>query len=65
MYEIDADGMMEVEIGGVIHRRPAQINMSVFGASSQLPPRATPELRPGEILVEHIGRIPAIVRGAR
>lgn len=60
-YELDADGQMKVEINGAIHRRPARIIEWGFSDGQRLQ-LAKPELRAGEILIERIGMMPAIVR---
>ena len=64
MNTIDSDGLMKVEIGGEVHRRPAQLTERVrdFGREPAFN-RATPMLHPGEVLIETIGSdIPMIVR---
>lgn len=60
---IDSDGLMKVEVGGAIHRRPAQV-VVVGGDVKGIPiHHYTPELRRGEVLIETIGSsIPKIVR---
>ena len=64
MHEIDKDGMMKVEFMGAIHRRPAIRTEYKFPLSGSAVSMVDykPELREGEVLVEFIGRMPAIVK---
>lgn len=63
MYLIDSDGLMKVEVNGAIHRRPAQVVVVDRDARGFPVRHYTPELRPGEVLIETIGSsIPAIMR---
>lgn len=63
MNPVDSDGLMKVEVNGAIHRRRAQTVAVAHGETRFPVLHYTPELRPGEALIETIGSsIPTIIR---
>lgn len=63
MNLLDSDVLMKVEINGAIYRRPARVVVVDRGAHGLPIRHYTPELRPGEVLIETIdSSIPKIVR---
>jgi hypothetical protein len=55
--------MLRVEVNGAVEHRPGVLDVLQYdGVGKPTLSRMRPQLLPGEILVERIGRIPAIHR---